>query len=468
MSTSTPSQPTGGQAGGGSPPPNPSATTSTETPALHPDRSQARAFLRLILIGAVIGIPAALVAAGFLALVNWVEDLLWTDLPRQLGLSAPPWYLVLTLPVIGAVIVALSRRYLPGDGGHPPLKGIGGAENLPITYGPGIALAALGTLAFGAVLGPEAPLIALGAVVGSVAVAGFRVQGPGATTLSMAGSFSAVSALFGGPLVAGMLLLEAGLAAGTALVPALLPGLTAAAVGYVLFVGFGSWGGLNATTLTVPDLPVYSGIHPGDLLLALVVGVLTSLVIGLVRRSATRLAAVATGSDRRMFGILVLGGLGVGVSALAVQLFGSDPQEVLFSGQSAVPSLLSEGSVGVLVAVLVAKAVGYAICLGCGYRGGPVFPAIFLGVGVAAIACLVFHSSISLALAVGTAAGMTAGTGLVFSALLFAALLGGTSVIDTMPAAVIAVVGAWLTSAALKGRAQQKPVDTGSAPAAAS
>jgi hypothetical protein len=34
--------------------------------------------------------------------------------------------------------------------------------------GPGIALAAVGTPAFGAVLGPEAPLIALGAVVGSV------------------------------------------------------------------------------------------------------------------------------------------------------------------------------------------------------------------------------------------------------------------------------------------------------------
>ena len=39
-----------------------------------------------------------------------------------------------------------------------------------VSHAPGVALAAFGTLAFGAVLGPEAPLIALGSVVG-VAVA---------------------------------------------------------------------------------------------------------------------------------------------------------------------------------------------------------------------------------------------------------------------------------------------------------
>jgi H+/Cl- antiporter ClcA len=41
-----------------------------------------------------------------------------------------------------------------------------GDRDAPVANGPGIALAAIGTLAFGAVLGPEAPLIALGAVTG--------------------------------------------------------------------------------------------------------------------------------------------------------------------------------------------------------------------------------------------------------------------------------------------------------------
>ena len=38
-----------------------------------------------------------------------------------------------------------------------------------LAAGPGVALAALGTLSFGLVLGPEAPLIALGSVVGVAA-----------------------------------------------------------------------------------------------------------------------------------------------------------------------------------------------------------------------------------------------------------------------------------------------------------
>ena len=48
----------------------------------------------------------------------------------------------------------LARALLPGDGGHPPLEGIGGGAT-PLAYAPGVALAALGTLAFGAVLGPR-------------------------------------------------------------------------------------------------------------------------------------------------------------------------------------------------------------------------------------------------------------------------------------------------------------------------
>lgn len=435
---------------------DPAELESTAAPALHPDRRQARAYLALIGLGAAIGIPAALVASVFLALVHWLEDILWTDLPEALGESGPPWYLVVSLPVVGALLVAVARRFLPGDGGHSPLAGIGGAPT-PWQYAPGVALAALGTLSFGAVLGPEAPLIALGSVVGMVFVSLTKVTGPGRVTLATAGSFSAVSALFGGPLVAGMLLLESGLAAGTALLPALLPGLTAAAVGYVLFVGFGSWEGLSSFGLAVPGLPDYTGLHPGDLVLAIVVGVVTSLVVAVVKTVAGGLDRVASVSRGRGLIVLLGGGLVVGVCAQLVEWLGADSQEVLFSGQSSIPELLAEGSVGIVVLVIAAKALGYAVSLGCGYRGGPVFPAIFIGVGVATIACVLVDSSPTWALAVGAAAGMSAGTGLVFSALMFSMLLTGTAGLDTMPAAVLAVVAAWLTSAAFKRRGAAEP-----------
>ena len=101
------------------------------------------AYLRLVLLGALIGIPAALLAALFLALVHELEHLLWDELPRALGASSPPWYVVTGLPVVGAALVLAGRSLLPGDGGHKPLKRIGGGTT-PIEHAPGIVLAAVG------------------------------------------------------------------------------------------------------------------------------------------------------------------------------------------------------------------------------------------------------------------------------------------------------------------------------------
>jgi hypothetical protein len=106
------------------------------------------AYLRLIGLGAAIGAPAALVAAGFLALVHELQHWLWDELPGRLGHASPLWYLVLGLPVLGGCLVVAARRLLPGDGGHSPLDGIS-VELTPVRYGPGVALAAIGTPAFG-------------------------------------------------------------------------------------------------------------------------------------------------------------------------------------------------------------------------------------------------------------------------------------------------------------------------------
>ena len=81
-------------------------------------------YLRLVALAAAIGIPAALVAALFLALIHELEDWLWDDLPDGLGYASPPWFLVIGLPVAGALIVVIARRFLPGDGGHSPREGL--------------------------------------------------------------------------------------------------------------------------------------------------------------------------------------------------------------------------------------------------------------------------------------------------------------------------------------------------------
>jgi len=410
----------------------------------------APAYLRLVGLGALIGIPAALLAAVFLAFVHDLEHWLWDDLPSALGSSSPPWYLVIGLPAVGGFVVLIARRFLPGDGGHPPLDGIGGGA-VPLLNGPGIALAAVGTLAFGAVLGPEAPLIALGAVVGSVVTLFVRLDERGRAVLGTAGSFSAISALFGGPIVGGMMMVEGGLEMGTMLLAVLLPGFVAAAIGYVLFVGLGDWGGLASQSLVVPNLPAYNGTHVYDLIVAVVVGLVAAVIVAAVRRSAGDLAR----EGQRRFGLPVLlvgGGLAVGLTAQVGDWLGADSQDILFSGQSGVPDEAT-ASAKILLILLVGKAIGYAISLGCGFRGGPVFPAIFLGIAVAEFARAWFDVSPTLAVVAGTAAGMAAGTRLLITSVLFASLLVGTSGLDAVPAAVLAAAAAWLMAQALDRRA---------------
>ncbi len=410
--------------------------------------------LRLVGLGALIGIPAALLAAGFLALVHQVEHWLWTDVPHRLGVSHPPWYLVIGLPVVGAGVVIAARQLLPGDGGHPPLQGIGGAKPTPISHGPGIALAALGTLGFGAVLGPEAPLIALGSVAGLTVAAVGKAGRRERAVLGSAGSFAAVSALFGGPIVGGLLMVEGGLQLGAALLPMLLPGFVAAALGYVLFIGLGNWGGLRSQGLAEPGLPSYHGTSVRDLLIAIAVGIVAALVIAAVRRLAARVETSGS-SNIGLPALLLAGGLAVGLLAQTAEWLGANSQDVLFSGQSSVPALVATGSTGIVLVLLLAKAAGYAVSLGCGFRGGPVFPAIFIGIAVATLPVVWFGVSPTLAVAVGTAAGMTATSRLVLTPIVFAALLTGAHGVDAVPAAVLATVAAWLTMAALDHRQPQ-------------
>lgn len=406
-------------------------------------------YLRLVLLGALIGAPAALVAAGFLGLVHYLQHWLWDDLPDALGYSSPPWFLVLLLPVVGAAIVVVARTFLPGDGGHSPLEGLGGGP-APPSHGFGIALAATATLAFGAVLGPEAPLVALGAVVAVVLTSFARLGQRESAVLSTSGAFAAVAAVFGGPIVAGALMVESAAAGlGAAMLPVLLPGFVAAAVGYVIVIGFGDWGGLEVPGVAVPSLPPYEGTHVTDLLLAVVVGVVAALVVVVVRTLATRVA----GDGRERLGmpaLLVTGGLAVGVLAVLADALGASSQDVLFSGQASVPTLVAEDSTSIVFVLLAAKALAFAVCLGCGFRGGFIFPAIFLGIGLATLAVIWFDVSPTWAIAAGAAAGMAAMSRLLLSSILFAALLTGTAGLDAVPAAVLAAAAAWLTATALE------------------
>src|SRR6266700_2225037 len=163
---------------------------------------RSRSYVALLVLAAVIGVPVSAAAYFFLALVSKLQEWIFTDLPKGLGFHAEPlWWPVPPLLLAG-LLVAVAIRYLPGKGGHSPADGFkaGAGPPSPIEL-PGILLAALATLSLGVVLGPEAPMIALGGGLGVLAVRLVRRDAPPrtATVVAAAGSFAAISTLLGSP-----------------------------------------------------------------------------------------------------------------------------------------------------------------------------------------------------------------------------------------------------------------------------
>ena len=157
-----------------------------------------RGYIGLLLVASLVGIPISAIAFGFLAAVHALEDVVWHDLPADLGFHEPPlWWPVLALGLAG-LLVALAVTRLPGHGGHVPANGLAGGATPPGQL-PGVALAAAASLVLGAVVGPEAPLIAMGSGLAVLAVTWLKAPDRAVAVIAAAGSAAAIAAIFGNP-----------------------------------------------------------------------------------------------------------------------------------------------------------------------------------------------------------------------------------------------------------------------------
>jgi len=412
--------------------------------------AQAMAYVRTLVFAALLGVPVAFAAVLFQTAIHDVIHLVWDVIPEELGWSEPAWWYVVLVPGLAGLLVAGAVR-LPGHGGHSPLEGLG-ADPIPTIALASILPAALATLGLGLVLGPEAPLIALGLGLGALAVRLIRLEGTPAQLLSLAGAFAAIAALFGGPLIAAFLLFEVTAASGK--IPAqqigraLLPGFVAAGTGAVVFTGVAGWQGLHQTNLALPSLPPYESLRLTDLAWCLLMAVVTAIIVVGIRHLAHGIAAQSALSP---VALLVVAGLAVGALAVAFRATTDRPVDlVLFSGQAELPAVVAEGSAGVLALLVVAKGLAYAVSLGAGFRGGPVFPAIAIGVAAGMVAANLFPGlDTTPAVAAGIAAGTTAVLRVPFTAVLLVSLLMGDSAFDVAPIAVLAAAIAWLVATML-------------------
>ncbi|MGW1086035.1 chloride channel protein [Streptomyces sp. NPDC002596] len=409
---------------------------------------RSRRYVGLLLMAALLGVPISAVAFGFLALTHELQALTYSDLPKALGFHATPSWWPLPLLVVAGLLVGLTIRFLPGTGGHRPAEGLALAGPPPAVELPGIAIAALASLGAGAVLGPEAPLIALG---GGLAVWTVRLLkrdiAPSARALvGAAGSFAAVSALLGSPLLGAFLLMEASGLAGAMLGMVLVPGLLAAGIGSLIFVGLGSWTGLGTYSLALHHVPRAEQPDIAQFGWALVIGLAAAVVGEGIRRLALHLQARV---ERRTVVGTVLMGLAVGVLALVyAEGSGKDASEVLYSGQNALDPLLAAGtgySVGALLLLIVCKALAYCASLSS-FRGGPVFPAMFVGAagGIALSHLPGLNPTAGFAMGIG--AMCVAMLKLPMTSVLLATLLLGSPGLTVMPLVILSVVVAYVVS----------------------
>jgi H+/Cl- antiporter ClcA len=424
-------------------------TPQASSPLLSP------AYLVLLVIAAVVGVVVSLAAWCFLELVYQIQREVFHHLPSALGYShgAPLWWSLPVLAIAG-LIVAFAIVRLPGQGGHIPAEGlkVGGGPAKPITV-PGVVLAGLASIGLGTVVGPEAPLIALGAglAVATVGLARRPVPDQALLVVGAAGSFAALSLIFDSPIIAAIILIEATGLGGDKLPMVLLPGLIAAGIGSLVSIGMGSFTGLSASAYSLGALPLANFPRPdaGQFGWTIALALAVALVAHLIMRGGLTVNRIV---KPRLFLALPVAGLAVSGLAIAfAQSSDKGVEQVLFSGQDQLPGLISQAgtwSLSALALLVVFKGLAYSVSLGS-FRGGPTFPALFLGAAAGVMASHLPGFPMTAAVAVGMGTGFVSILRLPLSAIVVASLLTAKAGAGAEPLVIIGVAVAYLTTLAL-------------------
>jgi H+/Cl- antiporter ClcA len=416
---------------------------------------RSRSFVVLLVFAAVIGVFVSLASWGFLELIHQIQLAVFSDLPDALGFDTVPTWWPIPVLVLAGLPVAFAIVKLPGHGGHVPAQGlqVGGAAADMV---PGVALAALATLGLGLVLGPEAPLIAIGGGLAVFAVQLAKRDAPPqlVMVLAAAGSFAAISVIFGSPIVAAVLVIEASGLGGATLPLILIPGLIAAGIGSLVFIGMANWTALSTSAYSLQPLalPHFGHVTWEEIAWTIALGFAGAAITFVIRQLGLRGAQVVA---TKPFVLIPAAGL---VVALLAILFAETTthatNQVLFSGQDQLPGLVANAdtwSLGALAMVIACKGLAWAVCLGS-FRGGPTFPAIFLGAAGGIAASHLPGLSITPAVAVGMSVMVVAFLKLPLSAVVIATALTTSAGLAVGPLIIVGVVVAYLATLGLEGR----------------
>jgi H+/Cl- antiporter ClcA len=285
-----------------------------------------------------------------------------------------------------------------------------------------------------------------------------------ALVIGVAGSFAAIATLLGSPLVGAFLLMEMAGLGGPMMELVLIPGLLSAGVGALIFVGLDNLTGFGTFSLNIGTLPHVGSPTGLEFLWAIVIGLGAAIVATAIFRFASLLRPLV---QRKRILLTPVAGLAVGGLAVAFAAgttHGSSA--VLFSGQTALPSLVQQAAgwtVGALVLLIVCKGLAYAISLS-GFRGGPIFPSMFIGAAGGIALSHVGGLPMIAGAAMGVGAMVAGALKMPMTAVLLPSLLFLSDAVALMPVVIVAVVVSYVVAIWIKPA--EKTAQASTAPAA--
>jgi chloride channel protein, CIC family len=383
---------------------------------VEPDVPSKNSFFILMIYAALFGALSSLLTVCYITL--YTQGLNLFEQVNFMVLNINIWPLVLLTSA--GVLIGLVIKFFGQNGG------LGVVQSQYAQTGrinprkvPSIILQAFISLWSGAPVGPEGPLTFLTGGFGTYLSERLKLKKNDVQVLVYSSIAGAFGGFFGSPVIGAVGAIEYMFIKELDIYRHLIPGLLAAAVGYGVYTAI-----LQDSFLGIFSFPDYASPRLVDLWWALLVGtiagfmgIMFKLVIGIIHRVFAPL-------DKRPVSRAVIGGIVIGLIGTFLPL-------TLYSGQNQLLQIIHNPAafgIGLLLIMVVVKALLTSTSFATGFEGGPIFPLFFIGgclglalskgltfipegvgvtVGMAAVACAVFPLPLTVALLLGLMGGQT-------------------------------------------------------------
>lgn len=334
---------------------------------LHP---RARTMLLLSVPALIIGVVSSLILIAVMKVANVLQQILWERLPASLGVAHDSSLWIVGILTLTGVMVGLVIRFSPGHAGPDPAT-----EPLisaPVKPGalPGLLMALILGLAGGVSLGPEHPIMAVNIAL-AVALGARLVPRIGALDWTILASAGTIGALFGTPVAAALIFSQT--LNGTNDIPLwdrlFAPMMAAAAGSLTTSLFFHPHFSLPIAHYTQMQLvDIFSGAVVAAI--AIATGMVAVWCLPRLHHLIHRLK-----NPVLMLGVggFILGILGVIGGPLTLFKGLDEMQQLAFS------QTLSASDFFMLAVIKLAALV---VAAASGFRGGRIFPAVFVGVAL--------------------------------------------------------------------------------------